>query len=123
MERWYIVKAPDPARPEYDRAYRDHFLAKLESRGRQIIVVTEDKSWDESALDWHVPTDAEARRRPMVEVKNHDREPWRPARLLAVKHMRDSDKIYIAMNDDTSSLYWKYCRIHQLEISACEADK
>ncbi len=119
-KEWYIINEPSPYVPVLFADYQDAVEA---SRGFPVTQLVVNESWVEPEREWGTPIDSEATTRPMVEVRQSEHEPWRPAILLAVRQQAirsyppgpESVK-YIAIESSTDQLWWNHCRIHKHEV-------
>jgi hypothetical protein len=120
---WYMIDYDAIVGSKGDLVYYTYEAAKAKAGKYPVRKVVVDETWEEPEKEWSTPIDSEATTRPMVEVRQSEHEPWRPAILLAVRQQAirsyppgpESVK-YIAIESSTDQLWWNQCRIHKHEV-------
>jgi len=87
---WFIIDYGNDFDGDIRTIFRTYQYARSQAGKYPVNRLVLDKDWTEPE-EWVVPTDEDAKRRPMVEVRYYGGGDWHAARLLAVVKNGDND--------------------------------
>jgi len=112
---WFVIDYGNDFDDQAQMAYRTYQYARSQAGKYPVNRLVLDKDWTEPE-EWVVPTDEDAKRRPIVEVRCFVGD-WHPAKLLAVTEADNGYRFVVnrCLNGRESVVTYARCRMKASE--------